>query len=138
MSRAVGEAMQPGTHGSTFAGGALACRAGLVFMDELEKHGLQARVRQAGARLRQGLEALVRTHAIAESARGYGLMQALVLKSESAPVAKDLLAQGLLASATGKVVLRFLPPYVITDGELDQGLAILDRVLSQRSAAGKE
>ncbi len=126
----VGNVLQPGTHGSTFGGGALACRAGLVFLEELYDHGLLERVTELGRALRTGLDRLVDKHAIAVSTRGRGLMQALVLTIDSAPLARGLLDRGLLVNAAGGNALRLLPPFVLSDAELAQGLHCIDEQLT--------
>ncbi|MAE76788.1 MAG: hypothetical protein CMJ85_07975 [Planctomycetes bacterium] len=128
--REVGETLQPGTHGSTFAGGGLACRAGNYFLDQLFRDGLLDRVRSLGERLRRGLEQLCAQHTCADSFRGMGLMQALVLNVQSAPIGTALLERGLLVNATAGNVLRFLPPFVLTEQELDEGLALIDAELA--------
>ncbi|MEZ5989420.1 MAG: acetylornithine transaminase [Planctomycetota bacterium] len=127
--REVGECLVPGDHGSTYGGGPLVCRAALVFLTELFDRGLLGRVAEAGARFAAGLDALVARSPRVAARRGHGLMQALVLEEDAAPIYQALLDRRLLVNACGKRVLRFLPPYVVTDDELDEGLAILAEVL---------
>jgi acetylornithine/succinyldiaminopimelate/putrescine aminotransferase len=129
------DVLQPGDHGSTFAGGPLACRAALVFLEELEEGGLQRAVVERGAELDAGLRALAREFPLVRELRGRGLIRGLRLSDGAEEVQKDLYRRGLLVNRTGGDVLRILPPYVITPEELARGLAILREALAARAAA---
>jgi predicted acetylornithine/succinylornithine family transaminase len=125
--------LQPGDHGSTFAGSPLACAAGLAACRVLEDPALQAHVRTEGAHLLAGLEALV-ADGLATEARGRGLMCAVDLPLARAPEAVGaLLEAGYLANATGPRTLRFLPPLVIGRDDLEGLLGALRRVLADLS-----
>ncbi len=117
--------LQPGDHGSTFAGGPLACRGALCFLDEIEEHGLLENVRARGAELRAGLEELRSEFAIVRELRGLGLIQGLRLERGAEELQKELYRNGLITNRTGGDVLRLLPPYVITRDEIAQGLELL-------------
>jgi len=133
----IADTFEPGDHGSTFAGSALACAAGLAACGVLDDPALQAHVRAAGGRLLSGLEGLVRD-GLASDARGRGLMCAIDLPRPRAAEAVDrLLARGYLANATTERTLRFLPPLVIGEDDLDGLVAALGEVTSElRAAAG--
>jgi predicted acetylornithine/succinylornithine family transaminase len=133
----IADTFEPGDHGSTFAGSALACAAGLAACGVLDDPALQAHVRAAGGRLLRGLEGLVRD-GLASDARGRGLMCAIDLPRPRAAEAVDrLLARGYLANATTERTLRFLPPLVIGEDDLDGLVAALGEVTSElRAAAG--
>lgn len=118
------EALVPGDHGSTFGGGPFAARAGLVVLDELDA-GLQQRVATLGDALAAGLDALVARFDIAAARRGRGLMQGLVLPGLAGDAVGALFEDGVLTCTAAGDVLRFLPPYILTDDELEHGL---DRV----------
>lgn len=119
----------PGDHGSTFAGGPLACAAGIAACRLLGDPDLQAHVRTAGERFLAGLEGLV-ADGLATHARGRGLMCAIDLPRPAAAATVDaLLAEGYLANNTTAHTLRFLPPLVITAEQLDGLVAALRRVL---------
>jgi acetylornithine/succinyldiaminopimelate/putrescine aminotransferase len=94
----------------------------------LEDPELHARVRELGARLRAGLEALPGVVEV----RGAGLMLACDLAAGGAPgvVARALAEERLVLNATGPATLRFLPPLVVGEEEVDDALARLGRVLS--------
>jgi len=119
------DTLQPGDHGSTFAGGPLACAAATAACHVLEDPALQAHVRRVGAVLMTGLEALV-DDGLAVEARGRGLMCGLDLAAgNAADVVAELLAAGYLANNTSPRTLRFLPPLVIAEEDVAGLLAAL-------------
>lgn len=122
---------QPGDHGSTFAGGPLACAAGLAACRALAQPALLAHVRETGGRLLDGLRALV-ADGLGAEARGRGLMCAIDLPTaRAADVVDAMLAEGYLINNTTARTLRFLPPLVISAGQVDGLLAALRRVLGR-------
>jgi acetylornithine/succinyldiaminopimelate/putrescine aminotransferase len=82
-------------------------------------------VRARGAELRAGLEELRREFAIVRELRGLGLIQGLRLERGAEELQKTLYRNGLITNRTGGDVLRLLPPYVITQDEIAQGLELL-------------
>jgi predicted acetylornithine/succinylornithine family transaminase len=116
---------EPGDHGSTFAGGPLALRAALVFLDELERGGLFENVRARGAELAQGLVDLAHDFPLVTGLPGRGLMRGLVLARGAEELQKDLHERGLLVNRTSGNVIRLLPPFVVTSEQLARGLALL-------------
>jgi predicted acetylornithine/succinylornithine family transaminase len=124
-SKALAQTLQPGDHGSTFAGGPLVCRGALVFLQELEEGGLLAAVRERGAQLAAGLEQLKRDHAVVLERRGRGLIQGLRLARGADDLKAALYARGLIVNVTGGDVIRLLPPYVISRAEVERGLGLL-------------
>ena len=126
--------LQPGDHGSTFAGGPLACAAALASCAVLADATLQTGVRRKGAALLAGLEGLV-TDGLATEARGRGLMCAIDLPRARAAEAVDaLLARGYLANNTSPRTVRFLPPLVIEQEDLDGLVAALRDCLPEVTA----
>ncbi len=120
---------QPGDHGSTFAGGPLACAAALAACEVLADPALQRAVRDNGARLLAGLRDLV-DDGLAVEARGRGLMCAIDLpQARAAEAVEALLGEGYLANNTSSRTIRFLPPLVISPEDLDGLVAALRRVL---------
>jgi acetylornithine/N-succinyldiaminopimelate aminotransferase len=123
--------LQPGDHGSTFAGSPLACAAALASCAVLDDPALQEDVRRKGAALLGGLEGLVAA-GLATEARGRGLMCAIDLpRARAAEAVEGLLAEGYLANNTSDRTLRFLPPLVVEQGDLDGLVAALGRVLAR-------
>jgi acetylornithine/N-succinyldiaminopimelate aminotransferase len=117
----------PGDHGSTFAGGPLACAAANAAFDVLDDEALLARVREHGERLVEGLRDLPRVVAV----RGVGLMVAADVDADAPDVARRaLLEERLVINATGPRTLRFLPPLVVDAAQIDDALARLARLLA--------
>ena len=117
----------PGDHGSTFAGGPVACAAALAVLDVVSDAELLATVRALGARLTEGLAALPGVVEV----RGRGLMVACDLAAGGAPelVRRALLEQRLVLNATGPATLRMLPPLTIGEAEVDEALQRLRALL---------
>jgi acetylornithine aminotransferase len=124
----VADVLAPGDHGSTFAGSPLACAAGLAACRVLGDPALQAHVRRAGARLLTGLEGLV-ADGLAREARGRGLMCAIDLpRPRAAEAVARLLEAGFLVNNTSERTIRFLPPLIVAEEDLDRLVAALRRV----------
>ena len=121
------DVLQPGDHGSTFAGGPVVASAALAALGATDDPALLASVRALGERLVEGLSQL--PHVL--SVRGRGLMLACELDI-SAPevVSRALLEQRLVANATGPSTVRLLPPLTISPEEIEEGLARLGRALA--------
>jgi acetylornithine/N-succinyldiaminopimelate aminotransferase len=121
------DVLAPGDHGSTFAGGPLVSAAAHAVLDVLEDPALLARVRELGIRLQESLRELPGV----VSVRGRGLMVAADL-DRSAPdvVRRALLEQHLVVNATGPQTLRFLPPLVIDERDVDDAVDRLAPLLS--------
>jgi predicted acetylornithine/succinylornithine family transaminase len=125
VSRELASVLVPGDHGSTFAGGPLACRAALVFLRLLEEGGLQEKVRERGAELRAGLADMQGELDVVTELRGRGLIQGVRLARGAEEAQKRLYLRGLILNRTGGDVLRLLPAYVIRSDEIQRGLALM-------------
>jgi acetylornithine/N-succinyldiaminopimelate aminotransferase len=116
----------PGDHGSTFAGGPLACAAANAAFDVLDDEALLARVRELGERLVEGLRELPRVITV----RGVGLMVAADIDGDAPDLARRaLLEERLVINATGPRTLRFLPPLVVDAEQVDDALSRLGHLL---------
>jgi predicted acetylornithine/succinylornithine family transaminase len=129
FSDRVGSAAAFGDHGSTYGGNLLACRAALVFLDELVEGGLMAHVGRVGAHLEASLHRLAGRHPMVRDIRGAGLMWGLELDRPAAPIVDAAIQQGLLVNRTADTVVRLLPPYIITTDEIDEAIGLLDAAL---------
>ncbi|HTA96812.1 MAG TPA: acetylornithine/succinylornithine family transaminase [Solirubrobacteraceae bacterium] len=124
---AFGEVLQPGDHGSTFAGGPVVAAAALAALEETDSEDLLNRVRKRGASLTEGLARLPHVVAV----RGRGLMLACELDvSAPAVMRRALLDERLIVNATGPATLRLLPPLTVSDEEIEDALARLAGSLS--------
>jgi acetylornithine/succinyldiaminopimelate/putrescine aminotransferase len=129
LSEAVAATIAAGDHGTTYGGNLLACRAALVVLDELDR-GLQASIRRVSAKLFDGLAALRARHASIVDVRGKGLIAGLAFAGDAAPIVTAALDRGLLVNRTATSVIRLLPPYVVTEQDIDEGLAMLDDAIA--------
>ncbi len=120
------DVLQPGDHASTFGGNPLACRAALTVAAELKRRHLLTYVQQRGEQLALGLaELVVGFPKLCAAARGWGLIQGLVLREggpDSAQVAQACLQQKLLVVPAGPQVVRLVPPLTISKGEVNTAL----------------
>jgi acetylornithine/succinyldiaminopimelate/putrescine aminotransferase len=117
------DALQPGDHGSTFAGGPLVCRAALEAFDICSEPELLRRVQSLGERLAAGLAGLPGVSAV----RGRGLMIGVDLAAGGAPelARRALVEQRLVVNATGPATLRLEPPLIVGEDEIDEALSRL-------------
>lgn len=125
----------PGDHGSTFGGNPLVCAASLAVLQTIERDGLLAKVRARGEQLRAGLRGLAaRSAGKIADVRGWGLIVGVELGADqprsAAELARAAQIEGLLAVPAGPRVLRLVPPLIVSAGEVEEGLAILGRVLA--------
>ena len=126
------QVLQPGDHGSTFAGGALVTAAAHAALDVLEDPALHARVRELGERLVARAGELPGVRAV----RGRGLMVAFDIDGGDAPaiVRRALLEQRLVCNATGPDTIRLLPPLIIGEAEADAAIDRLAPLLADAAA----
>ncbi len=125
----VAKALVPGSHGTTFGGGPLACAAANAVLDVILAPGFLAEVEATGAYLWRGLEALcVRYPDVFTGVRGgAGLICGLKCVLPNTDLQNAAVAEGLLTVAAGENVLRLVPPLIVRQAECDAALALLDR-----------
>lgn len=120
--------MGVGSHGSTYGGNPLACAVGVRVMEIVADEAFLAEVRRKGALFRQKLEGLVAAHPeVFEDVRGMGLMLGLRCKVAPGEVVSAAYEEYLLTVPAADNVLRLLPPLNITDEEIGEAVARLDR-----------
>jgi len=123
-----------GMHGTTYGGNALACAAGAVVVEEVIG-GLMTHVIEIGDYLRARLLDLqAQMPDRIRELRGRGCMQGVVLTSDAAPVVAALLERRIIANATSGNVVRLVPPYVITRGDVDEFIDTFGDVLRTNAA----
>ena len=117
-----------GMHGSTFGGGALACRAAVEFLSMLPD--LLPHVRDVGGYFHERLNAFAAKYDFVTRTRGKGLMVGLELTVAGNWVVPQAQEKGLLMNCTAGNILRFLPPYIVERGHVDEALAALDAIFA--------
>jgi len=122
--------MKKGEHSSTFGGNPLACAAGTATLHALTQDGLIENAKSMGEKFLQGLEELKSKHPIIREVRGKGLMIGVELKFEVKDILMEGIKNGLLLLYSGRNILRFLPPLVISEEDIVKTLQILDGLLT--------
>lgn len=131
----VAEAFTVGSHASTFGGNPLACAAAVATLEAVLEDGiLLYECKRKGEYLKSGLEQLKeRYSSVVVDVRGMGLMLGMQLSRECAPVVKACLERGILINCTAGHTLRFTPPLIITEDEMEILLNTLDDLLGRLS-----
>jgi predicted acetylornithine/succinylornithine family transaminase len=122
------KSIRPGMHGSTFGGNALAARVALEFFDVLDD--LLPQIRRVGEYFRAQLQALGSRYSFIKEVRGYGLMVGVELAIPGKQITESAMRNGLLMNCTHDTVLRFLPPYIVTEQHVDEAVEILANAMS--------
>jgi len=122
--------MKKGEHSSTFGGNPLACAAGTATLQALTQDGLVENAKSVGEKFLRGLEELKSKHKIIREVRGKGLMIGVELKFEVKDILMEGIKNGLLLLYSGRNILRFLPPLVISEEDIVKTLQILDSLLT--------
>jgi len=122
--------MKKGEHSSTFGGNPVSCAAGTATIQALTQDNLLKNAELMGDKLFQGLIELKNKHSIIREVRGKGLMIGVELKFEVKDILLEGIKNGLLLLYSGRNILRFLPPLVISDEDVTNTLQILDKLLT--------
>lgn len=117
----------PGDHGSTFGGSPLACATALAALEVIEEEGLVERADKLGASFLERLKSIESPHIV--DVRGKGLFIGVELDTKARPYCEALKDEGLLCKETHENVLRFAPPLVITEEELDWAFERIKKVI---------
>jgi acetylornithine aminotransferase len=114
------DVLGPGTHGSTFGGNPLACRAALAVLETIERHRLEDRAGRIGEHLHDGFRNLLRAVDGVRAIRGRGLMLGIELDRPCGALVGSALETGLLINVTAGRVVRLLPPLILGESEADR------------------
>ncbi len=128
-SEPVAAPLQPGDHATTFGGGPLVAGVAHAVFRRVSDPDLLANVRARGAQIQATARRWVE-EGRARQARGVGLMWGIELAGPAAPVVERARAAGVLVLTAGEKVLRLLPPLVIEEDELDEGLRVLGEAIA--------
>lgn len=127
MTERVAMSIHVGDHGSTFAAGPLVCRAAQVVFDRVREPEFLAAVFAKGERIRDTVQGLPSGRV--RQTRGMGLMWGIEFDRPVKPLVEAALDAGLVVLSAGEKVLRLLPPLIITQAQIDEGLAALRECL---------
>lgn len=123
-------AMAPGDHGTTYGGNPFVCAAADAVLDIFEKRQIVSHVRQIGAYLWEKLEEFAKSHDCVTDHRGMGLIQGLEFNCPAGPiVSRALLENQMVLISAGANVIRFVPPLVITEAEVDEMIGKLEKAV---------
>ena len=129
VTEKVAQVFRPGDHGSTFGGNPLACAAANVVLDTVAQDNFLAHVRTVGAYFKQELTALKEKYQNHVSdVRGMGLILGMEMRSAAAAaeIVHAALTHGVMINCTAGSVLRFVPPLIFTEGDVDDVIRVLD------------
>ena len=128
------EVIQPGQHGSTFGGNPMACTVAKEALEVIRDEKLTQNARKLGIKFRNAMQSYINSSSIVLSVRGRGLLNAIVINdSEESKTAWNiclkLMENGLLAKPTHGNIIRFAPPLVMTEAQLDDCISIITKTL---------
>ena len=128
----------PGDHASTYGGNPLACASGLTVAKYMSEHNLLDNVKARGEQLEKGLKALAEKYPnILGGVRGWGLLRGVEIKEDAGctpgELVGDAMKEGLLLVPAGYTVVRFVPPLIVSEEEVDKALELFEQALMKRS-----
>lgn len=131
----VAAAFQPGNHASTFGGNPLSCAAAIATIESLLEDGfLLDHCRRMGEYLMKGLDYLkTEHHSLINEVRGMGLLVGMELTREGTAIVKTCMERGVLINCAAGNVLRFMPPLIVQEKDIDHMLDIMDDVFERLS-----
>ncbi|VEP12529.1 Acetylornithine aminotransferase [Hyella patelloides LEGE 07179] len=127
---------EPGNHASTFGGNPFVCAAGLTVLQTIEQESILQNVQARGEQLRVKLRAIALKYPdLFVDVRGWGLINGMEINSDveltSIDIVKAAMSEGLLLAPAGTKVLRFVPPLIVSEAEVDRASEILETVISK-------
>jgi acetylornithine/N-succinyldiaminopimelate aminotransferase len=129
----VAQAFGPGDHGTTFGGNPLACAAANVVLHRFLEPAFLQHVQQVGAYFKAGLEKLQAKYPqLITEVRGQGLILGAELTKPGRDIVNAALDQGVIINCTAGKVLRFIPPLIITEEQVDEVLRVLGDILAKQ------
>ena len=128
IRKGVAESFGPGDHASTFGGNPLATAAGVAAFTAILEEGMLENCQRVGYTFLSRLEGLKKKFPFIQEVRGKGLILGMELKREGGSIVKEMMQRGFLINCTMGNVLRFLPPLIVTEEEVDQLIGVLEEV----------
>ncbi|MBW1896960.1 MAG: aspartate aminotransferase family protein, partial [Deltaproteobacteria bacterium] len=130
----VAASFTPGSHASTFGGTPLVSAAALRVVKALTEEGVLSNCDKAGKYFKDRLFELKEKYAVIREVRGEGLILALDLTCDGAPIVKTCMERGFLINCTQEHVLRFIPPLIVQTEQIDALIACLDAIFENMAA----
>jgi acetylornithine/N-succinyldiaminopimelate aminotransferase len=128
IKKGVGDIFEPGDHASTFGGNPLATAAGVAALTAMLEEGMLKNCEKVGNYFLSRLEEMKKKFPFVQEVRGRGLILGMELKMEGGPIVKEMMKRGFLINCTMGNVLRFLPPLIVTEEEVDRLAEALEEV----------
>src|SRR4030095_17093082 len=125
----IAPALRPGMHAATFGGNPIAPGAGIATLEMIEEEGLLENARRLGKLVKSRFDSLAKECDIIREVRVAGVMVGVELAVDGTPVVKECLAKRLLVNCTHGTVIRLLPAMNLTEGQAEEGCAILADVI---------
>ena len=129
----VAKSFVPGTHASTFGGNPLATAAGIAAIKAVLEEGMLENCQTVGKYLLEKLNKLKTEYPFIKEVRGKGLIIGMELTIPGADIVRNCMEKGLLINCTSDTILRFIPPLVATEKDVDEMMGILKKQLSVSS-----
>lgn len=130
-SNKIASSFEPGSHGTTFGGGPLACSASIATINTMMKKGFLENIREKGEYLSNLLEKKLGKNSHVKEIRGVGLMYGVELDFLAKPVILDMLENGVISNATADTVIRIVPPLVITKKEIGKLVRVMQKSIEK-------
>jgi acetylornithine aminotransferase len=130
------DVFEPGNHASTFGGNPLVCAAGLTVLKTIEQDHLLENVCERGEQLRSRLKELATKYSpLFTDVRGWGLINGMEISADSDVTSIEIvnaaLTEGLLLAPAGPKVLRFVPPLIVLEAEVEKAMTLLDKAIAK-------
>ncbi|WP_290774004.1 aspartate aminotransferase family protein [Anaerofustis sp.] len=122
---------EPGNHASTFGGNAIASTASKYVIDKILNENILDNVKRQGALLKAKLEDLCNKYEFIKEVRGIGLMLGMEFEFPVSDIINEALDNGLLLLNSGKNIIRFVPPLIVSENEIIKCVTILDSILNK-------
>jgi len=127
--------IKPGQHGSTYGGNPVGCAVAMAALEVVKEENLCENAMKMGERFRAGLDSMMANKEQIKIVRGKGLLNAMIIEPRDGVEAMDLCMnmaeKGLLAKPTHGDIIRFAPPLVITEAQIDTALSIIDTSVNE-------
>jgi acetylornithine/N-succinyldiaminopimelate aminotransferase len=134
VNKALFDSFGMAKHGSTLGGTPLGCRLGCEFLSVMEDENILANTRKSGKLLGERLARLANEYDEVLEVRGEGLMWGVELSVPARPIAEEGLRRGVMFNVVQGNVLRFLPPLILTEAQVDEAMDVLEAIFEDKFA----